>query len=71
MQEVSKIKHDHFAKIQFPAGPIRDSKLLQANMIQQLTDYQDTLTQDLNLQFVHTMQETLFPRQLIYYILPI
>ena len=64
------MQEEHYALRQIGALSIRDSKLLQANMIQQLTDYQDTLTQDLNLQFVHTMQETLFPRQLIYYILP-
>ena len=55
------MREEHHALREVGALSIRDSKLLQANMIQQLTDCQDKLTQDLNLQYVHTMQET-FPQ---------
>ena len=51
------MREEHHALWQVGALTIRDSEVSQANMIQQLTDHQQQLTQDLNLQLASTMQE--------------
>ena len=54
------MREEHHALRQVGALSIRDSEFSQANMIQQLADHQDKLTQDLNLQLAHTMQDNFF-----------
>ena len=51
------MRKEHYALHQVGALLIRDSEFSQANIIKQLTDHQDKLTQDLKLQLAHTMQE--------------
>jgi len=47
----------HHTLRQVGALSIHDSEFWQANMIQQLTDHQEKLTQDINLQLASTMQD--------------
>ena len=49
------MREEHHALRQVGALSIRDSEFSQANMIQQLTDHQDKLTQDLNIQLITKM----------------
>ena len=51
------MREEHHALRQVGALTIWDSEFSQANMIQQLTDYQQKLAQDLNIQLANTMQE--------------
>ena len=51
------MREEHHALRQVGVLSFHDSEFSQTNVIQQLTDHQDKLTQDLNLQLAHTMQE--------------
>ena len=51
------MREEHHVLRQVGALSIHDSDFSQTNMIQQLTGHQDKLTQDLNLQLAHAMQE--------------
>ena len=51
------MREEHHALRQVGALTIRDSEFSQANMIQQLTDHQQQLTKESNLQLASTMQE--------------
>ena len=51
------MREEHHALRQVGALTIRDSEFSKTNMIQQLTDHQQKLTKDLNLQLASTMQE--------------
>ena len=50
------MREEHHALRQVGTLSIRDSEFSQANMIQQLTDHQVKLTQDLNIQLIKKMQ---------------
>ena len=51
-----RMREEQHALRQVGALTIRDSEFSQTNMIQQLTDHQQKLTHDLNLQLASTMQ---------------
>ena len=51
------MREEHHALRQVGALTIRDSEFSHANMIKQLTDHQQQLTKESNLQLASTMQE--------------